>query len=104
MCIKTTVSWSWPVSLRRRWTAGRLLSYELECTLNAAWYNSLLHYYRFLQFHIISQCYSLFLLHVNMLCFIPPPAGQREGESLPVYHFLILSVSQQRLGSLIKLT
>ncbi len=46
-CIKTTVSWSWPVSLRRRWTAGRLLSYELECTLNAAWYNSLLllHYY-----------------------------------------------------------
>lgn len=38
-CTRTTVSWSWPVSPRRRWTVGRLLSCGLECTLNAAWYN-----------------------------------------------------------------
>ncbi|KAK5910612.1 hypothetical protein CesoFtcFv8_004434 [Champsocephalus esox] len=36
MFTKITVSWSWPASLRRRWTAGRPLSYGLECTLNAA--------------------------------------------------------------------
>lgn len=40
--IRTTGSWSWPVSPRRKWTVGRHLSYVLECTLNAAWYSSVL--------------------------------------------------------------
>lgn len=34
---RTTGSWSWPASPRRRWTAGRRLSYAPGCILNAAW-------------------------------------------------------------------
>lgn len=30
MCIRTTDAWSWPVTLRRSWTAGRRLCYRLE--------------------------------------------------------------------------
>ena len=35
---RTTVSWSWPVSLQRRWTAGRPPSSGPEFIRNATWY------------------------------------------------------------------
>lgn len=36
MCIKTTVSWSWPVRLRKTLMLGRPPSSELEFILNGS--------------------------------------------------------------------
>lgn len=69
MCTRTTVSWSWPVSLRRRWTVGRLLSYGLECTLNAVWYNVLLLLHYSIITSVLLQYYCFYLtITAVLLC------------------------------------